>query len=123
MKVMVVDDALTARIKSLALLRELGYRQVRLAANASEALRQLKELKSLDLLFVDWNMPGMNGIELIRRLRALPAYAQTKIVMVTAETGKAQIKTALEAGANDVIMKPFNREILSDKLRILGVPV
>jgi len=121
MNVMVVDDAVTARMKIKALLKELGYQHIVIASDAQEALQSLTQLESLELMFVDWNMPGISGLELIQRLRALPAYEQTKIVMVTSETGMLNIVAALEAGANEYMMKPFNKTILMEKLQILGL--
>lgn len=75
----------------------------------------------VQLALVDWNMPEMTGIEFVRRLRKNPVYNDVLLMMVTTETEIEQISTALDAGANEYMMKPFTREAVEDKLRILGV--
>lgn len=121
MKVMVVDDALTARLKISSLLAEIGYAGVLMAADGSEALRLLEGGERPELVFVDWHMPEMGGLELIQQLRARAEYADTKLIMVTSETGMKTMVQALDAGADEYMMKPFNREILLEKLQLLGV--
>ena len=101
-------------------LRELGHEVVE-ASNGREALDVAdREHNSLALVLADWNMPELNGLELIRRLRARPELASVPIVMVTTETEVDQMVAALEAGANEYVMKPFTREILVEKLQLAG---
>lgn len=123
MRVMIVDDAVTARLKIHHLLNELGYTEVQLAESALQALDLFPILQGLDLLFVDWNMPEMSGLQLIKHVRSLPDYQATQIIMVTTETEMGYVIEALEAGANEYIMKPFSREMLRDKLQILGLSI
>ncbi len=119
-RAMVVDDSRAIRSIIGKILRELGYEVVE-AANGKEALERLQENGSLTLTLVDWNMPEMNGLEFVCAARANPAWAEMSIVMVTTETEMNQVARALEAGANEYVMKPFTREILLDKLQILGL--
>lgn len=103
-------------------LRELGF-QVWEAGDGETALESLERIFPIDLAMVDWNMPGMDGLELLKKLRSSPAYGELKIVMVTTESEAEQMSAALEAGANEYVMKPFTIEILIDKLRLAAVPM
>jgi two-component system chemotaxis response regulator CheY len=115
---MVVDDSRAVRMILSRDLTEMGY-DVCVAADGAEALALLRA--EISLILVDWNMPRMNGLELLERLRADPRYASVKIMMVTTETELDQMVKALAAGADEYVMKPFTKEILADKLRMLGV--
>jgi two-component system chemotaxis response regulator CheY len=120
-KALVVDDSRAVRMVLSRTLRELGF-EVLQAADGREALELMsRERPAVDLALVDWNMPEMNGLELVRRLRAEPRYEAVRLMMVTTETEMEQIVLALEAGANEYMMKPFTREAVEDKLRLLGV--
>ena len=113
MRALVIDDSRTARILISNTLKELGMSVVQ-AADGREALEQLQKVPDVDLMLVDWNMPVMNGFEFVRAVRADPSYRDLRLVMVTTETEVSQVATALEAGADEYIMKPFSREILVD---------
>ncbi len=115
---MVVDDSRAVRMILTRNLSELGY-EVSAAADGAEALALLRD--DFALILVDWNMPHMNGLELLTRLRADPRYASAKIMMVTTETEVDQMVKALAAGADEYVMKPFTKEILADKLRVMGL--
>jgi two-component system chemotaxis response regulator CheY len=91
------------------------------AANGREGLERLRQPPGVELVLVDWNMPEMNGLEFIRAVRADRAYDPVRIMMVTTETEQEQVIRALEAGANEYVMKPFTREILVAKLSLLDV--
>jgi two-component system chemotaxis response regulator CheY len=104
------------------ILIELGY-EVCEAGNGIEALKVLEtEKTTVALVLADWNMPEMNGLELLKRLRQDPDLASLKVLMVTTETEMAQMASALEAGANEYVMKPFTKEILVEKLELVGIP-
>lgn len=121
MTAMVVDDSRAMRIILRKTLSEIGY-AVSEAAHGREALDILANGQpQLDLMLIDWNMPQMNGLELVKAIRALPAYAGTVLMMVTTETETDQVMLALEAGANEYVMKPFTRDVIESKLRLLGV--
>ena len=102
-------------------LTELGY-EVREAANGLEALEVIgAEGTAVKLVLTDWNMPEMNGMELLKRLRQNPALSSLVIIMVTTETELDQMALALDAGANEYVMKPFTKEILVNKLEMVGI--
>jgi two-component system chemotaxis response regulator CheY len=119
-KALVVDDSRAMRMIISRAVSEIGY-QVQHAGNGREALDVLaREPGPIALALVDWNMPEMNGMELLRSLRADPRYSGMTILMVTTETEMDHMVAALEAGANEYVMKPFTPEILMDKLRLVG---
>ncbi|MBI3684389.1 MAG: response regulator [Acidobacteria bacterium] len=121
MKAMVIDDSRAMRMILARTLAELGY-EVFQAANGKEAIETLEgAAEGVSLILVDWNMPEMNGLSFVRKLRADQRFHGVKLMMVTTETQVEQMMTALEAGANEYVMKPFTREIIEDKLRLLGV--
>jgi two-component system chemotaxis response regulator CheY len=120
-KAMVVDDSKAIRLILGKIMDSLGY-QVCQAANGREALEVLeREYPGVSLVLVDWNMPEMNGLEFVKALRADARFASVLLMMVTTETQVEQMVAALEAGANEYVMKPFTEEIISDKLRLMGV--
>jgi len=119
-KALVVDDSKAVRIIIGRTLKELGY-EVGEAGNGLHAIDVLAaEPGSFSLLLADWNMPEMNGFELLLALRRKPEYSSLVIVMVTTETEVGQMSAALEAGANEYIMKPFTKDVLVEKLELLG---
>lgn len=102
-------------------LRQLGY-EVQEAANGREALEIMDAGNSgISLVLADWNMPEINGLELLKRLRQNPSHSSLAVVMVTTETEIEQIAEAMEAGANEYVMKPFTQEILTEKLELAGI--
>jgi two-component system, chemotaxis family, chemotaxis protein CheY len=119
-KAMVVDDSRAVRMILSRILREVGY-DVCEAADGQEALAKLSGENTVSLVLVDWNMPNLDGLAFVRSLRSDPRNDAVKVMMVTTETEVDRMVTALEAGANEYVMKPFTAEIISDKLRILGV--
>jgi len=120
-KAMVIDDSRTTRMILANTLAELGY-EVCQAPNGKEALAAVeRENGSISLFLVDWNMPEMNGLEFVKHLRADPRFSSVPLMMVTTETEMRQMTAALEAGANEYVMKPFTKEIIADKLRLMGV--
>jgi two-component system chemotaxis response regulator CheY len=122
-KAMVVDDSKAIRMLLGRTLKEIGY-EVTEAGNGREALRLIERDKaSLNLVLADWNMPEMNGLELLKLVRHDPALDSLVVVMVTTETEIDQMAAALEAGANEYIMKPFTKEILVGKLQLAGIAV
>ena len=121
-KALVVDDSKTIRMIIRRILIELGY-EVLEAANGVEALRVIQvEKTQVELVLADWNMPEMNGLDLLKGLRQDPELASLKVIMVTTETEIDQMESALAAGANEYVMKPFTRDILRGKLELVGIP-
>jgi two-component system chemotaxis response regulator CheY len=119
-KALVVDDSRAVRMILGKTLRELGF-EVREAANGREALEVIEaENPAVTLVLTDWNMPEIDGLELLKRLRRKPELSSLVVVMVTTETELGHMTAALEAGANEYIMKPFTRDILVEKLELVG---
>jgi two-component system chemotaxis response regulator CheY len=120
---LVVDDSRAIRTILSKTLKELGF-EVCEAANGKEALEVIEaEKTALTLILLDWNMPEMNGLDLLKRLRENPKLSSLVVVMVTAETELDHIAEALEAGANEYVMKPFTKDIIVGKLQLAGVQV
>jgi len=120
-KALVVDDSRAVRMILAKTLKELGY-EVREAANGREALEVIEtENNAVALVLADWNMPEVNGLELLKRLRQNPELSSLVVVMVTTETELDQMAAALEAGANEYVMKPFTKDILVEKLQLVGI--
>ena len=120
-KALVVDDSRTIRIIVGRTLKELGY-EVCEAGNGREALKVMESEKAaVNLVLADWNMPEMNGLELLKQLRQDPDLASLKVIMVTTETELDHMVCALEAGANEYVMKPFTKDILKEKLELVGI--
>lgn len=104
-------------------LREIGL-EVREAGNGREALEVIEaEQTQVTLVLADWNMPEVNGLELLKQLRQKPELSSLVVVMVTTETELDQMAAALEAGANEYVMKPFTKEILIEKLQMVGIHI
>jgi two-component system chemotaxis response regulator CheY len=120
MRALVIDDSRAVRMIIGSILRELSM-EVSEAANGLEALDQLQRTPDIELVLVDWNMPEMNGLDFIRAVRAQPDYAGLRILMVTTEAEGAQVTRALNAGANEYLMKPFTKDVLVAKLNLLDV--
>jgi two-component system chemotaxis response regulator CheY len=120
-KALVVDDSRAVRMILARTLKELGF-EVREAANGREALEVIEtEKTAVSLVLADWNMPEINGLELLKRLRQKPELSSLVVVMVTTETELDQMAAALEAGANEYVMKPFTKDILVEKLQLVGI--
>jgi len=118
-KALVVDDSRSMRMIVGRTLREMGF-EVTEAGNGQEALERLERDPELSLILCDWNMPVMNGLDFLVRVRADSRFSGSLVVMVTTETEAGQMVRALEAGANEYVMKPFTREIIEEKLRLVG---
>lgn len=117
---LVVDDARVIRLLLKSELTDLGFEVIQ-ASNGKEALEALDRSPSITLALVDWHMPVMNGLECVKALRADPRFSALIVVMVTAETEMDHIVAALQAGANDYIMKPISPEMIGERLLLLGL--
>ncbi len=120
MRALVVDDSTAMRAVLKRILTMRGF-EVAEAKNGQDALSVLDSGGATDLMLVDWNMPEMNGLELVTRVRQNHAFDQIRIMMVTTETGIKEVQSALTAGANDYLMKPFSSTQVDEKLRLLGL--
>ena len=121
MHALVVDDSRAMRMVLKKIMNEVGF-EVSEAGDGNEALIRLKELDGVDLMLVDWNMPVMDGLEFVRTVRENQSYDEVPVMMVTTEDGMDKIVEALEAGANEYVMKPFTADAIVEKLEILGIP-
>ena len=115
MKVLVVDDFSTMRRIVKNLLRDLGFTNISEADDGSTALPMLQG-GDFDFVVTDWNMPGMQGIDLLKAIRADASLSHIPVLMVTAEAKKEQIVMAAQAGVNGYIVKPFTAATLKTKL-------
>lgn len=115
LKVLVVDDFPTMRRIVKNLLKQLGFENIDEAEDGLQALSKLKTA-SYGLVVSDWNMPNMEGIDLIRKIRQDPALKDTPFLMVTAEAEKEKVIEAIKAGVDNYIVKPFTAEVLKEKL-------
>ena len=115
MNILVVDDFSTMRRIIKGLLHDLGYSNV---AEADDGLTALPMLKggNFDFLITDWNMPGMPGVELLRKVRADEKLAKLPVLMLTAEAKREQIVEAAQAGVSGYVIKPFTAATLKEKI-------
>lgn len=115
MKILVVDDFSTMRRIIKNLLKDLGFTNIQEADDGNTALPMLLQ-GDFDFVVTDWNMPGMQGIDLLRAIRANDNLKHLPVLMVTAEAKKEQIVAAAQAGVNGYVVKPFTAATLQEKL-------
>ena len=120
MKVLLVDDSRATRAMLRNMLKTLCASIVE-ADNGRTAYEALQTQGPMDLALVDWNMPVQNGYDFLQQVRREPRYDSMQIMMVTTETELSQMVKAVEAGANEYLMKPFTCDMLVEKLRLLGL--
>ena len=116
---LVVDDSRVIRKVSRRILEDLGF-EVAEASNGVEAMAWCNAVMP-DAILLDWRMPAMDGIEFVQRLRAEPGGARPKVIFCTVENEIERIREALDAGADEFIMKPFDGGIVAGKLDYLGL--
>lgn len=122
MQALVVDDSRAVRMMLSRMLLGAGFTSCLEAGDGLEALDRLDEATEPPaVMLVDWNMPNMNGLELIRAVRSNPDRRDLPIIMVTTESEMSQMVKALAAGANEYVMKPFTSDVILDKLDLLGI--
>ncbi|MDX8409910.1 MAG: response regulator [Mariprofundales bacterium] len=123
MKGLVVDDAKVVRVSLGRMMKQLGY-EVLEAADGAQALEQMEANPDVDVVMLDWNMPVMNGYDFLVEMRKKPEHASSpKVIMVTTETGMGQMLKALAAGADEYIMKPFDKDMVASKMEIVGLEI
>jgi two-component system chemotaxis response regulator CheY len=115
MKILVVDDFSTMRRIIKNLLKDLGFANIQEADDGNTALPMLQQ-GDFDFVVTDWNMPGMQGIDLLRAIRADDKLKHLPVLMVTAEAKKEQNVAAAQAGVNGYVVKPFTAATLKEKL-------
>ncbi|RDU62861.1 chemotaxis response regulator CheY [Helicobacter sp. MIT 14-3879] len=122
MKLLVVDDSSTMRRIIKNTLQRLGYDDILEAEHGLQAWELIDTIEGIKVLITDWNMPEMNGLDLVKKVRSDSRFTDIPIIMVTTEGGKAEVITALKAGVNNYIVKPFTPQVLKEKLEVvLGV--
>ncbi|MGZ3158578.1 MAG: chemotaxis response regulator CheY [Burkholderiaceae bacterium] len=115
LRFLVVDDFSTMRRIVRNLLKELGYTNVEEAEDGVDGLSKLRT-GQFDFVVSDWNMPNMDGLEMLKQIRADAALSKLPVLMVTAEAKKENIIAAAQAGANGYVVKPFTAATLDEKL-------
>ena len=120
MRALIVDDSKAMRLIIRNVLREVGF-DILEASHGGEALDLLRQSPGIRIVLVDWHMPGMSGLEFVANVRSDPTYDEMPVVFVTSEIDMDHVAQALEAGANEYIMKPFTKDVILEKLGILGI--
>ncbi|MCB9616711.1 MAG: response regulator [Sandaracinus sp.] len=121
MEALVIDDSRTMRKILGKILSRVGFSVVHEAGDGVEALETLRRIGPVALALVDWNMPHMNGYDFVRLVRSRRDFDALRLMMVTTETEAERVYAALEAGADEYVMKPFTEEVILGKLEILGL--
>ncbi|MBV9840144.1 MAG: response regulator [Sphingomonadaceae bacterium] len=116
---LVVDDSKVIRKVARHILETLDF-EVAEAGDGQEALEHCQATPP-DVVLLDWNMPVMSGMEFLRALGQTELPSRPKVVFCTTENGMAHIRAAIDAGADEYVMKPFDRETLENKLQLVGV--
>jgi len=119
MRALIVDDSRFVRSLLRGMLEPMGF-ECDEAGDGQAGLDKMRAGPEFDLALVDWNMPVMNGLEMLQQLRA-EGFANVKVMMVTTEAENEFIIRALDAGADEYLMKPFDDAALSEKLAMLGL--
>ncbi|MEP6759286.1 MAG: response regulator [Actinomycetota bacterium] len=117
---MVIDDSRAMRMLLKRELVALGF-EVDEAGDGNEALEKLRDSGAVDVVLVDWTMPGMDGMSFVHEIRADAAFEEMRVVMVTSEGDPAQIFHALMAGVDEYATKPITKEALAEKLGLVGL--
>lgn len=120
MRLLLVDDSKTMRSILASYAGNLGIESVG-AEDGIAALDTLQRDSDFDAVLIDWDMPRMDGITLLKELRADPAFDHIKTMMVTAQSSYDRLSEALTLGADDYLMKPIDEAMFTDKLRLLGL--
>jgi two-component system chemotaxis response regulator CheY len=117
MNFLIIDDSMVIRNIHKNVLKEQGFSEENMfeADNGLTAL-EIAEKQDIGFFLVDWNMPGMNGLDFIKKIRSNPKYTQTPIVMVTSEAAKYNVMEAIDAGATNYVIKPIHGDVLWKKI-------
>jgi len=115
MKILVVDDFSTMRRIVKNILKQLGYENIEEAEDGAQGFSKLKT-GGFHFVVSDWNMPNMDGLEMLTKIRSDPELKDLPVLMVTAEAEKDKVVTAIKAGVNNYVVKPFTAEILKEKM-------
>lgn len=116
MRILIVDDSSTMRRIIGNCLKGMGNHEIHEANDGVEGMSKLGELKGVDLILTDWNMPNMNGLQFIQAVKA-SQYGSTPMIMVTTEAEKTKVVEALKAGAKNYVVKPFTPQVIQEKIK------
>lgn len=123
MRALVIDDSVSMRMYVASLIEDQGW-ETETACDGRDALRRLEQAggpSAFDFATVDWEMPIMDGCAFVEAVRHDPRFAGLKLLMLTSHDGTDEVIKALEAGADDYLMKPVTAEMLHEKMRMIGV--
>jgi two-component system, chemotaxis family, chemotaxis protein CheY len=119
MKILLVDDSSTMRRIQANTLNSLGYNDLVQAEDGADALKKLKENPDVALVLLDWNMPNMNGLDCLKAIKGDAGTKAIPVMMVTSEAEKTKIIEAVQAGASNYLVKPFDADSLKAKITAL----
>jgi len=115
MKVLVVDDFSTMRRIVKNVLKQIGFENIEEAEDGAQALIKLRA-GGFGFMVSDWNMPNMDGLQLLKEVRKDPVLCKLPVLMVTAEAEKSMVVAAIQAGVNNYVVKPFTAEMFKEKM-------
>jgi two-component system chemotaxis response regulator CheY len=116
MRALVVDDSAAMRRMHQKALEALGF-AVQVAKDGREAIELLERMDDCDLVLTDWHMPELDGLGLVRAIRGHQRYAKLRVLMITSDTAMKSVQLALDAGADDFLMKPFSQDALLERIK------
>ena len=117
---LIIDDSRAMRAILKRILTKLNFKTSE-AGHGLEGLQRLSEHDDISICLVDWNMPEMNGYEFVKAVRSDAKNKDLWLMMVTTETEMSRVVKAMAAGANEYVMKPFTDDVITEKLRLLGL--
>lgn len=118
MRILIVDDHEPMRKIIKNILRQVGLDDLDESPDGKDAIMKMKE-KSFDIVLLDWNMPGMNGLEVLKVMKSDQRLKDLPVIMVTAESSREKIIEAINSGVSDYIVKPFTGEVLKKKIELV----
>ncbi len=119
MKIITIDDSSTMRRIIKNTLQRIGYGSDVLEAEDGKQALDILSQNKVDLIITDWNMPNMDGLTFVKKIRSMSEWDDVPIIMVTTEAAKEDILEALKAGVNNYIVKPFTPEVLKEKIEVV----
>ena len=117
MKILIIEDSNTLRYIMVKLLKELGYKDIAAVESAEAAMPLLQSEESYDVLLLDWKLPQMSGLDLLKQIRSAPQLAAMQVIMVTTVHERKNILQAVQAGIQGYIIKPLDSKVLGKKLK------
>lgn len=115
--ILIVEDSKIQIQRTIKILEAAGYCDNIVVENGMEAVNILTDRNDIDIVLADWVMPGMDGLQLLKKMRTDPALSKPPVVMVTSKAGKEDLVAAIKAGAKDYLVKPFAADILIEKIK------